>query len=93
MKFVKILNKHQIISMELLVNLYQFHWISISYPIEMSSKEERQQKAITYLKDNLIIWKASYEGCELIENTVKVSNVLDKDISLFYRHYKQKQPK
>lgn len=57
------------------------------------SKEERNQKAIKYLSENLIKWKASSEGCELIESNVKVSNVLDKDISIFYRHYKQKSPK
>jgi len=44
------------------------------------------------LKDNLINWKASYEGSEYIESTVKVSNILEKDISLYYRHYKQKAP-
>ena len=54
---------------------------------------EKYTKQIDYLKNNLTNWKASYEGCQLVEATTKVSNLLEKDVSVFYRHFQQVQPK
>jgi acylglycerol lipase len=50
-------------------------------------------KTAAHLKDNLTVWKTNFEGSEYLESTIKVSNAIDKDITIFYRHISQKAPK
>lgn len=55
--------------------------------------EKTYAEAVEYLKNDLTKWKTSYEGCQYIESTIKVSNTLEKDIPYFFRHLKQTAPK